>query len=169
MTSTKGLSSFMRFQSSSTHHTSPSIFAPLILVVPFRLISMSCGKSRSRSACRLSKTIKSTFDHDHHQKGSIDRRSANYHPNIWDFNFIQSLKSDYKGEFYEKQRNKLVESVRHILLNDQNMGSLAKFELIEALQRLGIRYFFEEEIKKVLMNGHEIITSKEGLHVVASI
>ncbi|KAK9084956.1 hypothetical protein Sjap_025367 [Stephania japonica] len=49
---------------------------------------------------------------------------------MWDFDFIQSLKSDYKGEFYEKQRNKLEENVRHILSNDQNMESLAKFELI---------------------------------------
>ncbi|XP_073127813.1 terpene synthase 10-like isoform X2 [Henckelia pumila] len=50
----------------------------------------------------------------------LNRRSANYKPPLWDFNFVQSLNSEYL------------------------------LELIDDLQKMGICYHFEEEIKKVL-------------------
>nr|ARE72258.1 terpene synthase [Cannabis sativa] len=78
----------------------------------------------------------------------IDRRSANFEPSIWSFDYIQSLTSQYKGEPYTSRVKKLERDVKKILVEMEN--SLAQLELIDTLQRLGISYRFENEINSIL-------------------
>ncbi|XP_042487418.1 alpha-terpineol synthase, chloroplastic-like [Macadamia integrifolia] len=78
-----------------------------------------------------------------------ERRSANYQPSIWGFDFLQSLKSDYTGEAYKDKTKKLEDEVKH-KLDDRAMGHLCQLELIDDIERLGLSYLFEEEIKKAL-------------------
>ncbi|KAF8391448.1 hypothetical protein HHK36_023753 [Tetracentron sinense] len=77
------------------------------------------------------------------------RRSANYQPSIWSHNFAGSLKSDYAEERYEERAAKLKEEVKH-MLDYEDVGPLARLELIDDLQRLGLRYHFEKDIKRAL-------------------
>ncbi|GLT50643.1 hypothetical protein SLA2020_241150 [Shorea laevis] len=79
---------------------------------------------------------------------TIARRSADYQPPIWSFEFIQSLKTEFVGEAYSRRGDKLKEDVRVMLqmeVNDED-----QLELIDHLQRLGLSYHFEDEIKKTL-------------------
>ncbi|XVF15081.1 hypothetical protein REPUB_Repub09cG0118500 [Reevesia pubescens] len=78
----------------------------------------------------------------------IVRRSANYHPPIWKYDYIQSLKSDYLGESCKERAIRLVGEVRMML--DQVMDPLEKLELLDSLQRLGLSYHFGNEIKRIL-------------------
>ncbi|XVF17076.1 hypothetical protein REPUB_Repub10bG0086800 [Reevesia pubescens] len=79
------------------------------------------------------------------------RRSANYHPPIWDYDYLQSLRSDYlQGESYKERASKLVGKLRMML--DNVVDPFEKLELIDTLQRLGLSYHFEDEINKTLKN-----------------
>ncbi|GMN26662.1 hypothetical protein TIFTF001_040888 [Ficus carica] len=84
--------------------------------------------------------------------GSIVRRSANYKPSFWHFDFIQSLGSEYGLEEYTRQANDLKEETRAML--EKVTGALAQLELIDTLQRLGISVHFEDEIKSILKGIH---------------
>ncbi|XVF58712.1 hypothetical protein PTKIN_Ptkin07bG0088100 [Pterospermum kingtungense] len=82
-------------------------------------------------------------------QNDIVRRSANYHPTIWDYEFVQSLRSDYlQGESYKERQDKLIGEVRTMLANV--VDPLEKLELIDTLQRLGVSYHFEDDINKTL-------------------
>ncbi|RWR83481.1 Alpha-terpineol synthase, chloroplastic [Cinnamomum micranthum f. kanehirae] len=78
----------------------------------------------------------------------VARRSANYSPTVWDFDFIQSLTSAYKDGAYTGRVEELKNYVRSLLLDSS--APLARVELINHLQRLGVGYLFGEEIKTVL-------------------
>ncbi|KAL1564705.1 1,8-cineole synthase, chloroplastic-like [Salvia divinorum] len=54
------------------------------------------------------------------------RRSANYKPSFWDFNYIQSLTAQYTEERHSKRAVELVERVKMLLLN-QEMEELHLF------------------------------------------
>ncbi|XP_017640902.1 terpene synthase 10-like [Gossypium arboreum] len=101
-------------------------------------------------------TIFSALQSDAANKNStedaiITRRSANYHPPIWDYGYVQSLRNDFvEDESYKEQARKLKEEVRMMLGNV--VDPLEKLELIDTLQRLGLSYHFEAEINKTLKN-----------------
>ncbi|KAI9376904.1 hypothetical protein POPTR_019G023006v4 [Populus trichocarpa] len=80
--------------------------------------------------------------------GQIVRRSANYQTSIWEYDFVQSLTSKYKGEPYTARSEKLKANIRMMLANASK--PLDQLELIDALQRLGLSYHFVDEIKSTL-------------------
>ncbi|KAF8409089.1 hypothetical protein HHK36_005162 [Tetracentron sinense] len=79
---------------------------------------------------------------------TVVRRSGNYQPCIWDSDYVESLGSHCVGETYTRQAEKLRGDVR-ILFNN-TVEPLARLELVDVLQRLGLAYHFEEEIKRTL-------------------
>ncbi|KAA3453118.1 terpene synthase 10-like isoform X1 [Gossypium australe] len=82
---------------------------------------------------------------------TITRRSANYHPAIWDYGYVQSLRNDLvQDESYKERSRRLKEEVRMMLGNV--VDPLEKLELVDTLQRLGLSYHFEDEINNTLKN-----------------
>ncbi|KAM7524580.1 hypothetical protein LguiA_014482 [Lonicera macranthoides] len=76
------------------------------------------------------------------------RRLANYHPSIWEHDYVQSLTSHYAGDTCTRRASALKKEVRELI--DKVGEPLTKLELIDTLQRLGISYHFEVEIKNEL-------------------
>nr|GFB89773.1 R-linalool synthase QH1, chloroplastic-like [Tanacetum cinerariifolium] len=76
------------------------------------------------------------------------RRSANYVPSLWSFDHIQSLSSKYTGEDYTTRANTLKNDVKMMISKVEN--PLSMLEMIDDLQRLGIAYHFQDEIRDSL-------------------
>ncbi|GLT65722.1 hypothetical protein SLA2020_381350 [Shorea laevis] len=85
------------------------------------------------------------------------RKSANYQPSLWSYDFLQSLKNNYADERYKDRAKKLEEDVRSMITNE-NADLLATLDLIDDLQRLGLGYRFENDITRALDN----FASSEG-------
>ncbi|KAI4331070.1 hypothetical protein MLD38_029293 [Melastoma candidum] len=82
-------------------------------------------------------------------KQEIQRRSANWPANFWDYKFVGSLGTEYSGERFVEEINMLKEKVKG-MINAGNTQPLDKLELIDAVQRLGLGYHFEAEIRDAL-------------------
>ncbi|KAL3752995.1 hypothetical protein ACJRO7_000399 [Eucalyptus globulus] len=78
----------------------------------------------------------------------IVRRSANWQPSVWDYDFVQSLSVDYTEDKHMEQVQRLKEEVRGLF--DREINQVAKLEFIDVVQRLGLGYHFETEIKNAL-------------------
>ncbi|KAK7404929.1 hypothetical protein VNO78_05989 [Psophocarpus tetragonolobus] len=78
-----------------------------------------------------------------------ERKSANYQPNLWNYDFLQSLKHDYADIRYECRAKKLLEEVRRMIKNE-NADIRVKLELVDDVKRLGLSYHFEKEIGETL-------------------
>nr|QBP79194.1 monoterpene synthase [Lilium hybrid cultivar] len=94
------------------------------------------------------------------------RRSANYHPTIWDHSTIQSIESlsSLKGNTPERRRELLKNEVK--LLLDASDDPVAQLQLIDTIQRLGIAYHFNNEIKSILDRIHDCHVDLEALDCV---
>ncbi|KAJ8765529.1 hypothetical protein K2173_014651 [Erythroxylum novogranatense] len=101
--------------------------------------SSNCGRF-NRVQCRV---VNKVCDQ------TITQRSGNYQPALWDYNYIQSLRSDFLVESYTQKIDKLKEDVRAMLVN-KTMNRLDQLELIDTIQRLGVDYVFENEIRTIL-------------------
>lgn len=77
---------------------------------------------------------------------SQKRKSANYQPNIWNYDILQSLKHDYADARYVDSSRRLQEEVRR-MIKDENVKIL---ELIDTVKHLGLSYQFEKEIGEAL-------------------
>lgn len=72
------------------------------------------------------------------------RRTANYKPNIWNYDYLQSLTNKYHEEKYEKEAETLKEQVRGMLCASKD--PLHKLELIDLINKLALSHLFEDEI-----------------------
>nr|C0KWV7.2 RecName: Full=Linalool synthase Tps-5042L13, chloroplastic; Short=PfTps-5042L; Flags: Precursor [Perilla frutescens]ACN42013.2 linalool synthase [Perilla frutescens var. hirtella] len=77
------------------------------------------------------------------------RRSGNYQPSLWDFNYLQPLNTThYKEERHLKREAELIEQVKMLL--EEEMEAVQQLELVDDLKNLGLSYFFEDQIKQIL-------------------
>ncbi|KAL5568242.1 hypothetical protein UlMin_024817 [Ulmus minor] len=82
------------------------------------------------------------------EEANITRRYANFQPSIWEFDYVQSLTSKYAGETYTKRVCELKEAGKMIL--EKVTDPLCQLEHIDILQRLGLSYHFEAQVKTIL-------------------
>ncbi|KAE8670582.1 Alpha-farnesene synthase [Hibiscus syriacus] len=98
-----------------------------------------------------------------------ERRSANYKPTIWKYDFLQSLRSQYDGEEYKLRAEKLTEHVKAMFVEAQE--ELAKLELIDIITKLGLGDLFAHETQRalqaVLSSNKKIKNGEEDLYITA--
>ncbi|KAF8030020.1 hypothetical protein BT93_E2441 [Corymbia citriodora subsp. variegata] len=126
------------FLPSSILHNQPSLLS-------FR--HLRCSSSSSSSAATAS-GIQFVTRALKNEDREIVRRSANWQPSVWDYDFVQSLSVDYTEEKYTEQVQRLKKEVKGLF--DRKMNQVAKLEFIDVVQRLGLGYHFETEIKNAL-------------------
>ncbi|GAB4831032.1 hypothetical protein Ancab_005047 [Ancistrocladus abbreviatus] len=75
-----------------------------------------------------------------------ERRSGNYKPNIWNYEFVESLTNEY---YYREDGRvkKLKKDFMHVF--DQ-AADVTKLQLIESINRLGLSLVFEKDIEDAL-------------------
>ncbi|KAL3538331.1 hypothetical protein ACH5RR_001697 [Cinchona calisaya] len=96
------------------------------------------------------------------------RRSGNYQPSNWDFDFVQSLQNEYAEEKYIKRCGVLKEQVKMLL--DEEVKPLSQLELINDLLRLGVSYHFHDKIESILSRiyqGHKGSRNDKDLYATA--
>ncbi|XP_042511107.1 probable terpene synthase 9 [Macadamia integrifolia] len=77
------------------------------------------------------------------------RRSANYHPTIWDHQVIESLKNPYTNEVSHGRLEELKKEVKKLIQSTKD--PLVQLKLIDSIRRLGVAYHFQDEIKESLL------------------
>ncbi|XP_070027126.1 (-)-camphene/tricyclene synthase, chloroplastic-like isoform X2 [Nicotiana sylvestris] len=97
---------------------------------------------------------------------NLSRRSGNYQPTMWDFEYIQSIHNDYAGKKYMNRFNKLKEEMKKMIMAEGSQ-ELEKLELIDNLQRLGVSYHFKHEIMQILSSIKQHSTPADSLYATA--
>ncbi|KAL3752983.1 hypothetical protein ACJRO7_000389 [Eucalyptus globulus] len=126
------------FLSSTICHNQPSLLS-------FRHLRFSSSSSSSSSASSGAQFVTCASKIEDQE---IVRRSANWQPSVWDYDFVQSLSVDYTEDKHMEQVQRLKEEVRGLF--DREINQVAKLEFIDVVQRLGLGYHFETEIKNAL-------------------
>ncbi|XP_077220988.1 (-)-germacrene D synthase-like [Tasmannia lanceolata] len=100
-------------------------------------------------------------------KNPAVRRSAGFHPSIWGDHFLSYTEDPKKLDAWSKRAEVSKEEVRRILINAK--GSLEELDLLDAIQRVGVKYHFEKEIEEALHHLYvaETHASTDDLHYVS--
>ncbi|PIA33960.1 hypothetical protein AQUCO_03900081v1 [Aquilegia coerulea] len=72
-------------------------------------------------------------------------------PSFWDLDNLTLLTSEYKEDIYKQNANELQEKVRQAL-NDSVGSAVGNLDFIDVVQRLGLRDYYKENIKRALDN-----------------
>ncbi|CAL9152024.1 unnamed protein product [Musa hybrid cultivar] len=101
------------------------------------------------------------------------RRSADYQPNSWSDEYIQSLRTDTKVGVEEdnaRRMGKLTEDVKQLIYRKKGIED--QLQLIDHLRQLGAAYHFKEDIKDALWTIYDSMEEvsmllKVNLHATA--
>ncbi|EXB31237.1 Myrcene synthase [Morus notabilis] len=105
---------------------------------------------RGIASCPVLKCMADNRSVSDHESSIIARRSANYQPPIWHFDYVQSLESEYNGKPYAERVENLKEEVIRAIFKKLEHDHLTQLKHIDLLQRLGLSYHFEDEVKSIL-------------------
>ncbi|XP_028771251.1 terpene synthase 10-like [Neltuma alba] len=104
------------------------------------------------TTCRVPRTIQcvATTLVVSDQNTTFRRCVNSFKPSIWDYDYIQSLRSDFVEESYAKERDRLKEEVRDMFSKFADL--VDQLEFIDVLQRLGVAAHFNLEIRNIMEN-----------------
>ncbi|ONK65928.1 uncharacterized protein A4U43_C06F2430 [Asparagus officinalis] len=91
---------------------------------------------------------------------AVHRRSSDDHPTNWDHDFIQSIQSPYADGEFRKRIEELKIKVKHFF--SASDVPTVELELIDKISRLGLAYYFSEEIGNLLARMQK--EGRESLH-----
>ncbi|OMP12049.1 hypothetical protein COLO4_03492 [Corchorus olitorius] len=91
-----------------------------------------------------------TFDDGEPGNEVMERRSAGHLPTVWDAQLVNSFTSPYSYESHGTRLEELKQDVRKLLVSMKELRQ--QLDLISIMQRLGVCYHFEKEIKTILAN-----------------
>ncbi|KAL1560140.1 alpha-farnesene synthase [Salvia divinorum] len=77
---------------------------------------------------------------------NLPRRTANYKPNIWNYDYLQSLTTKFHVEEHEREAETLKDQVCSEF--HELKDPLRKLELIDLIDKLALSHYFEEETSK---------------------
>ncbi|XVF77850.1 hypothetical protein PTKIN_Ptkin14bG0080300 [Pterospermum kingtungense] len=78
----------------------------------------------------------------------IKRRSAGHRPNVWDGEWLRSLTTPYSFESHGPRLEELKKGAKELLATSKQHCD--QLDLINTMQRLGVAYHFEKDIKDIL-------------------
>ncbi|KAG6511251.1 terpene synthase 10-like [Zingiber officinale] len=146
-----------------------SFYAPMISVSPRRPMIVAAVEPSSRRTFRQIMQVRSCSGTSH---VAPLRRSANYHPNIWTDEHVQSLTSTSMVQQEENREriNVLKEQTRNLIREKQQVAE--QLQLIDQLQQLGVAYHFKDEIADALSHLHAFLDHvssqlKDDLHATS--
>ncbi|XP_039159108.1 beta-bisabolene synthase-like [Eucalyptus grandis] len=145
------------FLPSSFHHNQ----SPLLFFRHLRSSSSAATSSTTSSAQFVTCASKIEVQ-------AIGRHSANWQPSVWDYDYLQSLSVNYKEDKCSEEVQRLKKEVKGLF--DGEMNQVAKLKFIDVVQRLGLGYRFETEIKNALSsiyNNTEDAQLSDNLDVVS--
>ncbi|XP_058722822.1 myrcene synthase, chloroplastic-like isoform X2 [Vicia villosa] len=129
--------------------------------------SLALVSWNSNISCPTKCSATNEVSNNHNQ--NIPRPSSmfQFQPSIWTDDYIQSLNSEYKGEIYAKKFRVLREKVK--MMFNKMESEVYQLEFIDVLQRLGVDYHFNYEIRNMLDNIYNTQTSnlKNNLYATA--
>ncbi|XP_058210693.1 tricyclene synthase EBOS, chloroplastic-like isoform X3 [Rhododendron vialii] len=103
-----------------------------------------------------------------------ERQSAHYQPTAWNSNFVKSLENRNNTDEIQKQRAETLKEDVRAMIGDTYANSLTILELIDDIQRLGLSYHFDKDIKRALdkiilsVNGNNVMKDQKiGVHAIA--
>ncbi|KAH9651453.1 alpha-humulene/(-)-(E)-beta-caryophyllene synthase [Citrus sinensis] len=97
--------------------------------------------------------LKSVLSSKESTKADVNRRSSNYHPSIWGDHFINvSSNEKYTNTEVEKRFETLKAEIEKLLVSNNTAWKTLEeiVAIVNQLQRLGVAYHFENEIKEAL-------------------
>ncbi|XP_059066063.1 sesquiterpene synthase Cad-like isoform X1 [Cryptomeria japonica] len=109
---------------------------------------------------------------DNNTEHPVNRRVAEFHPNVWEYDFLQSLSSPYGAPSYCERVNTLIEEIKMDIfdglvgdgeMNPSPCDLLERFFVVDILQRLGIDRHFQKEIKAVLDYTYKYWNDEKGI------
>nr|AXY92166.1 terpene synthase 1 [Rhodomyrtus tomentosa] len=117
-----------------------------LLFAPYLLPELSSRRATGRVHCSASTQVSDA------QEG---RRSANYQPSVWTYNYLQSVVADEgrrsrREVELKKEKEQMLEEEVRSALNDGNAQPLTIFSLVDDIERLGLGDHFEEDILRAL-------------------
>ncbi|QHN78593.1 hypothetical protein HN51_055814 [Arachis hypogaea] len=148
--------------------STPSMSTKMLLHPPRRNSSSFLANKKFRVPPTTQCNINASNKVSDNNSQAIVRRSENFfQPSIWHYDYIQSLSSEYKGDVYVEKSQMLREEVRMMLFKVEN--SVDQLELIDVLQRLGVAYHFNNEIRNMLDNIYNMMdNSKKDKNLYAT-
>ncbi|WOG82951.1 hypothetical protein DCAR_0102123 [Daucus carota subsp. sativus] len=122
-----------------------------LLVTALPRSSVPSGRNHNKifATERSVQCIKTTATNIDQDSGAALRRNANYPPSSWDYNFVKSLNSDFTEEKYARQLDELKDDVKRLIYAETDVP-LAKLELLDSVQRLGLNYQFQNDVKQAV-------------------
>ncbi|KAF3453552.1 hypothetical protein FNV43_RR03992 [Rhamnella rubrinervis] len=95
-----------------------------------------------------------------HASGAVNRRSADYRPSIWGDHFLSYTPNSMEMDNKIAEVRELKDQVKKMLEAPVTNPS-EKLELVNAIQRLGVAYHFENEIEAIL---HQVMRNTLDHH-----